>query len=341
MRRRVNEGGVVRFAEALRGWDFDTERELGAEGNVANFRNGFRDLYDAAFPWVKEKRRRKDVEKPWLDDVEFKELAREKGELYSRKIKGRLDREGKARLKGLVSEVNSVRQRLKRAYFEQRLGEIKGDLRATWEVLGEALRGRRGRRSGATCGYFNKGGEGVTDGGQIARGFCDFYCGVGPGLAARLGREREGAFLEYMGERVEEPLIWRPTTPGEVEELCRGLVPGKSAGWDGVSPRVIKEVARELSGPLSRLFNCCIQGGFYPGCFKVARVVPIFKGGTPLSLPTTGRCQYSRCSLRFLRGYCGRGWWPSWRRRGWSSLGSMASGRATPRPWPSWTWLRR
>merc|ERR1712015_294333 len=39
--------------------------------------------------------------------------------------------------------------------------------------------------------------------------------------------------------------------------------------------------SREISGPLSRLLNCCIRGGFYPGAFKVARVVPVFKGGDP------------------------------------------------------------
>ena len=101
---------------------------------------------------------------------------------------------------------------------------------------------------------------------------------VGPKLASRIGRARDGEFLEYMGERVEESLIWSPTTPVEVEGLCRGLEAGKGAGWDGVSPRVIKGVARELSGSLSRLFNCCMQGAHYPACFKVARVVPVFKG---------------------------------------------------------------
>ena len=84
-----------------------------------------------------------------------------------------------------------------------------------------------------------------------------------------------------MGDRVTESLIWSPTTPAEVEELCRGLEPGKGAGWDGVSPRVIKGVARELSGSLSRLFNCCMRDGHYPACFKVARVVPVFKGEDP------------------------------------------------------------
>ena len=76
------------------------------------------------------------------------------------------------------------------------------------------------------CRYFRGGDTGITDGDGIAGGFCDFYCQVGPKLAAGLAKEREGAFLEYMGERVEEELIWSPTTPGEVEELCGRLEVG-------------------------------------------------------------------------------------------------------------------
>ena len=53
-----------------------------------------------------------------------------------------------------------MRQRLKRAYFDQRLGEINGDLKATWEVLGELLRGHKGRRKGLGCRYFLKDGVG-------------------------------------------------------------------------------------------------------------------------------------------------------------------------------------
>ena len=84
-----------------------------------------------------------------------------------------------------------------------------------------------------------------------------------------------------MGERVEESLIMSPTTPAEVEALCGALDPAKGVGWDGVSPRVVKGVARELSGPLSALFNMCMREGYYPPCFKVARVVPVFKGEDP------------------------------------------------------------
>ena len=115
---------------------------------MAMFRNSFRDMYDETFPWVEEKRSKRDVEKLWLVDGEFKELVREKGRLYSRKIKGLIGEEEGRRLVEVNREVNSMRRRLKREYFDQRLGEIGGDLKATWEVLGEVLRGRRGSGRG-------------------------------------------------------------------------------------------------------------------------------------------------------------------------------------------------
>ena len=67
----------------------------------------------------------------------------------------------------------------------------------------------------------------------------------------------------------------------QVEEACRGLDASKAAGWDGVSPRVIKAVAEEIAGPLSRLYNGCMREGYYPGYFKTARVIPVFKGEDP------------------------------------------------------------
>jgi hypothetical protein len=83
---------------------------------------------------------------------------------------------------------------------------------------------------------------GLTDKGEIAEGFCDFYS-QGPKLAAQIEKEREGAFLEYMGDRVDGSLFCKATTPLDMEELCGSLEPCKG-----------------ISGPLSRLFNCCIRG---------------------------------------------------------------------------------
>ena len=104
---------------------------------------------------------------------------------------------------------------------------------------------------------------------------------MGPKLAAKLPIERERGFKDYLRNSVPESLVLSQTTPAEIEALCLALEPGKGAGWDGVSPRVIKGVAREISGSLSRLYNCCLREGHYPACFKVARVVPVFKAEDP------------------------------------------------------------
>ena len=124
---------------------------MGPEANVAKFRNEFRDMYDTAFPWVDNKKKRKDEEKPWLDDIEFKDLVKEKGELYKKRIRGVLNEEEQEWLAEVSKEVNKMRQRLKRDYFKQRLNEKIGDLRQTWVVIGEALNGRRRKDKGTVC----------------------------------------------------------------------------------------------------------------------------------------------------------------------------------------------
>ena len=113
-RRLVNEARIGRFAARLEAWSFDEERALGTEGNIARFRNTFRDMYDEEFPWVESKKKKRDEEKPWLDDVEFKGLVKEKGDLYSRKIRGHLGQAGQERLVKVSREVNRMRRRLKR-----------------------------------------------------------------------------------------------------------------------------------------------------------------------------------------------------------------------------------
>ena len=82
----------------------------------------------------------------------------EKGRLYSLK----LGVAGRERPVKIIREVYRTWQRLKRAYFNQRINEVVGDMRATWEVLAEVLgRGLKGS-VGSACVYFRKGGVSAT-----------------------------------------------------------------------------------------------------------------------------------------------------------------------------------
>ena len=133
--RVVNGWRTREFARRLVAWDWRALRGMDTEGNCARFCNEFRDIYDSCFPEARRKRQRRDVDKPWLDDHHFKELVREKEELFSRKVKGRFREGEEERLAEVTRQVNSARRRLKREYFSRRVGEVEGNMRATWGVL--------------------------------------------------------------------------------------------------------------------------------------------------------------------------------------------------------------
>ena len=114
-RRKITTHKISKFAEELSAWSFDEERAKGIEYNVAKFRNEFRDMYCENFPLIENKKNKRDREKPWLDNPEFKDLVGEKGKLYKEKLRGHLDGEGLQRLAEVNKEVNNMRKLLKKA----------------------------------------------------------------------------------------------------------------------------------------------------------------------------------------------------------------------------------
>jgi hypothetical protein len=74
-----------------------------------------------------------------------------------------------------------------------------GDAIATWKVLGEVLGSKKKKGSKVGCGFFRREEVGLTGKAEVVGGFCEFYSQVGPKLAAKIKREREGAILDSHG----------------------------------------------------------------------------------------------------------------------------------------------
>ena len=68
-------------------------------------------------------------------------------------------------------------------------------------------------------------------------------------------------------------------TSFEVSKFIDQLNTNKSAGVDGIGPKIIKLCKEFLIQPLTALINNCISQGKFPDLLKVANVVPLFKGG--------------------------------------------------------------
>ena len=64
-----------------------------------------------------------------------------------------------------------------------------------------------------------------------------------------------------------------------VHKLLKSLNPHKAAGPDGISPRVLQELADVLAAPLSTLFQASLDKAIVPRDWKTASVCPIYKKG--------------------------------------------------------------
>ena len=69
------------------------------------------------------------------------------------------------------------------------------------------------------------------------------------------------------------------TDVDEVTDLCKGIEPLKSSGMDMLSSRVCKDAFMVLGRQLVHMFNCSRRRLVFPEAWKIAKVVPLFKGG--------------------------------------------------------------
>ena len=67
----------------------------------------------------------------------------------------------------------------------------------------------------------------------------------------------------------------------EVKDILKTLKTSKAACPDSIDNRLLKELARPLSGPLTDLFNFSLTTGKVPSLWKQANVTPVFKKNEP------------------------------------------------------------
>ena len=68
-------------------------------------------------------------------------------------------------------------------------------------------------------------------------------------------------------------------TEDDIEGLLSKLNIAKSAGADGLHPRILKELSVQLAQPLFILFRMSLETGMLPDDWKIAHISPIFKKG--------------------------------------------------------------
>ena len=96
---------------------------------------------------------------------------------------------------------------------------------------------------------------------------------------AQVFTEEPGGDLPSMDIRTEEKLEDFVISAEKVEKTLRNTRIDKSAGPDGIHPRILNELCKELSQPLAMLFNKTLAEGKLPEEWKTANITAIHKKG--------------------------------------------------------------
>ena len=248
--------------------------------SLESFMNSIDGLLDQHAPFVKLTKN-KFLIKPWLNskilgtirqrDHLFKLFLKAKNSLLKSLLK---DRYKKTR--NLV--VNLIR-RSKRNYYLNYFSENSKNLRKTWQGINTLIYSNKKKSLSPTELLIN--GTSISDKSIIANAFNDYFTNIAQEIRSLIPFSHT-PFDSFLTNSNHNSLFLSPTTSMEVYDCISLLSNNKSYGPFSIPVRILKLVKMQISEPLAIIINLSFELGYFPSVLKTAKVIPIFKKGSPV-----------------------------------------------------------
>ena len=95
---------------------------------------------------------------------------------------------------------------------------------------------------------------------------------------------KNSSHQDYLKNPNKSKFCLKETTPDEVIKVIDKLDSKKSADFYNISPEIVKVSNQIVADSLALLFNKCIKEGRFPNALKLAKVIPIHKGDSVLTV---------------------------------------------------------
>ena len=105
-----------------------------------------------------------------------------------------------------------------------------------------------------------------------------FFTNIGESLASKIPSTTRSP-MSYLTHIYHKTIFLRPVSKNELILIMKQLKSNTSAGYDDLSPKVLQYGHQLLIDPLKHLVNLSLSQGIFPDELKIAKVLPLFKGG--------------------------------------------------------------
>ena len=233
------------------------------------FHNIIMKNYTIAFPLRKQKCGYKN-KLPWLTSA-LRTSIKTKNKLYMYYIKHPTD-ENEMLYRGYKSKLLTLLKRTERDYFNGLLSSSQTNMRKKWSILKEII-----NKKVSSCypTHFNINGTMVSDKHIIANAFNNYFNNVGKNLAEKIPVVSESP-SSYITNNVTETIFIEPVSSLEIANIIKQLK-DSSAGWDDLSPKIVKQATHSILSPLTHVLNLSLANGVFPQELKITKLIPLFK----------------------------------------------------------------
>ena len=170
---------------------------------------------------------------------------------------------------------NTLLRTSKKLYFEKNLALAKKNPRKTWQLLKEATGGQQVTKK-ITELEINK--QMITEPTELANSFNKFFAGAGMKIADSLPTSQISP-EHFLTPNNAHEIHLGTISPGEICNIIKESKSKMSTDIDGMSMKLLKAVALEISTPLAHIFNLSLNQGVFPNALKTSKVIPLHKSG--------------------------------------------------------------
>ena len=210
--------------------------------------------------------------KPWISKGILKSI-RTKHTMYKTHFLSN-DRAKVDEFKKYSNRLNYFKNISKKAYFCKHFDLCKGNLKATWKLIGTLI--KRKIKGQTTPLRIIRNSKTYTTNADIADQFNKHFINVGPHLASKIANSNENP-TQYISFSPTSSFVMSTVTETQVFSLFKTLDANKSS--IDIPNKLIKLAAEPLSLPFTKIYNQSIETGVVPNILKVAQVTPVYKSG--------------------------------------------------------------
>lgn len=223
------------------------------------------------------------MKKPWVTAAFLKSINH-KYKLYRKTVQQPFNIQLKQKYNSYKNMLRCLLRKAEKLYFYDQFDRNCNNSKYTWKIINEVLNRNKGKN---TCipklvTSVDDPSVKIENNENICNEFNKFFVNVGNNVSKTIvyhGNEPD--MYSYMGNKHVKYIFFKPVTMEEVYTLLKQLDINKAYGVDKLHPRLLKDAKDYISEPLSYIFNLCLINGVVPSQMKIAKVIPIFKGGNP------------------------------------------------------------